>query len=144
MQLLLSDPWEEENPLISLALILPYWFLPLYKLCLSLLEPWVSFGSAAIKITGQWNIPLRAWVADFEIIFSSVPVFLRHCSIVLCWRDFIGFCRVETHEMMSRMTNSIHDGFKMRFALLCSTSSLNLLHWNVLQSCKLIKMYPHS
>lgn len=32
--------------------------------------------------------------------FQPCPSFLRHCSIVLRWWDFIGFCRVETHEMM--------------------------------------------
>lgn len=44
---------------------------------------------------------------------------------------------------VSRMTNSSHNGLKMRFALLCSASSLNLLQWNVLQNCKWIKMYPY-
>lgn len=32
--------------------------------------------------------------------FQLCPSVLRHCSIVLCWWDFIGFCRVETHEIM--------------------------------------------
>lgn len=33
--------------------------------------------------------------------FQLCPSFLRHCSIVLCWWDFIGFCHVvETHEIM--------------------------------------------
>lgn len=79
-------PLRGSEPLISLALILLYWFLPPYKLCLSLLEPTVSFCTATIK-KKPWkqNIPPGVRVVGFEIISSYVPVFsLWHWFIVLC------------------------------------------------------------
>lgn len=68
-------PLRRSEPLISLALILLYWFLPPYKLSLSLLEPTVSFCTATIKITGQWNIPPEGRGGGFWNNFQPCPSF---------------------------------------------------------------------
>lgn len=87
---------EKKRTLISLALILLYWFLPLYKLYLSLLEPMVSFCTATIKITGQWKaLHPHPFGGGLWNNFQLCPRFLKGCFSALCCgdtSDWLLFC----------------------------------------------------
>lgn len=69
---------------IAVLIFLFSFFLPSYKLCESLLEPTLSFCTATIKITRQWDIPLeggggRFW-NHFQLCPSSKALFL--CNVL--------------------------------------------------------------
>lgn len=98
-------PLRRSEPLISLALILLYWFLPPYKLCLSLLEPTVSFCTATIKITGQWNIPPEGVGGGFWNNFQLCPSFLKHPFSLLCCCNAIGYFLKNSSKYMAKITH---------------------------------------